>query len=369
MNNTMDISAYIWRHVIWSFLVFLWFKNLLFRCMPKCTYTESLVAFAVISVSVMTVGIMISWKKNRNFLNVIENIVLSWGVFVCITYMEFYKERILYSLLIVAIITLILSMFVLFRKTNRKGKSKRRKVMIRRIENVVALCKRNSALAVLIIMVSITISTLLYGTVLNSKVEVVKVYGDEHSLNANIEVIADIEPSRWAELDVQQKLNVCQKIVNVEARYTGLSHEILLGTDELSDGTLAYYKESTHQIVIDIDHLDSYSYEVLATLIHEVHHAYQYELVKLYQKLDEEERNLLLFYDASIYMEEFADYEDGSEDFGAYYMQLSEIDARIAAETESLVYIEAINDYLGKDDVDMNNFSCLQEYIDYISRD
>lgn len=369
MRNTMDLGEYIKEHIIWSLLVFLWFRSLLFRCMPDCTYTESLVGFFIISVCVMAVGIMVSWYRNRNYINVIENILLSWGVFVCITYMELYRERITYTLLVVASISFILSIFVLFRKIKRKDK--RKKIMIRRIGNMAALWKRNSALAMLIIMVPVGISSLLYGTVLNSKVDVVKVYGDEHGLKANIEVIADIEPSRWTELNIQEKLNVCQKIVNCEARYCGLSHEISVGTDDLSYGTLAYYSDSTHQVVIDMSHLEnSYSYDVLKTLVHEVHHAYQHEQVELYQKLDEDERNLLMFYDASVYMEEFADYEDGNENFYAYYTQLAEIHAREAGETESLEYIEAINEYLGIElDVDMDEFTCLQEYVDYISQE
>ena len=90
--------------------------------------------------------------------------------------------------------------------------------------------------------------------------------------------------------------------------------------------------------------------------------------MELYLNLDKEDRNLLMFYDASVYMEEFADYKDGDENFYAYYTQLAEIRAREAGETESLEYIEAVNEYLGIElDVDMDEFSCLQEYIDYIS--
>jgi hypothetical protein len=188
---------------------------------------------------------------------------------------------------------------------------------------------------------------LLYGTVSNSKFDVVKVYGDEHCLDANIDVIADIAPERWQDLSIQQKLNVCQKIINCEGRYLGLSHEIIIGTAELYEDTLGYYSEAKHQIVIDINHLkDSYSYDVLETLLHECAHAYQYDQVALYKTLDEKSRNLLMFYDASIYMEEFADYKDGHDDYEQYSSQKSEIDARKAGKTESLEYISRINEYL-----------------------
>lgn len=120
-----------------------------------------------------------------------------------------------------------------------------------------------------------------------------------------------------------------------------------MSTADLSEGTLAYYSETQHQIVIDLEYLNSsHSYDVLETLIHECTHAYQYEQVALYQKLDEESRNLLMFYDASVYLEEFADYEDGSEDFFLYYSQLAEINARKAGEEEAQEYIERVNEYL-----------------------
>ena len=368
-QNNMTRKEYIKEHIICSLLVFLWFRNLLFRCIPEFTYTESLLGFVVLSAIVMAICIVITWHGNRNYRNLIENIILCWGVFVCITYMDLYSTRIVYVGIATVAISLLLSILVLFRRIRRRDK--RNIIIKRRVENVVILWKRNSAIASLVIMVPVVVSSLLYGTVLNSnKVEVVKVYGDEHSLKANIEVISDIEPSRWETLSIEEKLLVAQKIVNCEARYYGLSHEIMVGTDDLSVGTLAYYKDSTHQIVIDLDHLEnSYSYYVLSSLLHETHHAYQHNQVELYQKIDEEDRNLFMFYDASVYMEEFANYEDGDENFYAYYTQLAEIHAREAGETESLEYIEAINEYLGIEiGVDMDEFSCLQEYVDYITK-
>lgn len=367
MNNTMERGEYIKENVIWSLIAFLWFKSLLFRCIPNCTYNESLMWFLIISICVVTAGIAISWRRNRNYKNLLENIVLSWGVFACITYMQLYKKWITYTLLIIGAFSLILSMIVLFRRIKRHDK--RRKIMIRRIEKVAALCKRNVAAASLVIIAPILVSSIFYGSMLNSKVEATKVYGDEHSLKANIEVIADIEPSRWDKLDIQEKLDVCQKIINCEARYYGLSHEIKVGIADLEEGTWGYYNDSNHQVIIDVQYLEnSYSYHVLQTLLHECTHAYQHEQVALYQKLDEKERNLLMYYDVAIYAEEFASYEDGDEDFDAYYMQLSEMHARRAGETDSLEYIKAINEYLGIQlDVEMEKFDCLDDYIEYIS--
>ena len=368
MKNTMEQDKYIKEHIFWGLIAFLWFKSLLFRCIPNYTYVESLIGFFVISICVIAGGIIISWRRYRNYISLFENIALSWGVFVCITYMELYKERIIYILLGFCAVSLALSMKVLLKRIKRQDK--RRKIMLRRLEKAVALCKRNAALAALAIMVPIAFSALVYGTVLNSKVDVAKAYGDEHSLKENIEVICDIEPSRWEKLDIQEKLDVCQKIVNCEARYYGLSHEIKVGIADLPEGTMAHYRDDTHQIVIDDEHLNDYSYYILDSLIHETTHSYQYQQVELYHKLDEKERNLLMYHDVAIYAEEFANYKDGDEEFYAYYTQLSEMHARRAGETASLDYIEAINEYLRIElDVEMDEFTCLDDYIEYITEE
>lgn len=76
MKNTMKLGEYIREHVVWSLIVFLWFRNLLFRCIPKFTYTESLLGFTVLSAVVMTICIVITRHGNRNYRNIIENVIL-----------------------------------------------------------------------------------------------------------------------------------------------------------------------------------------------------------------------------------------------------------------------------------------------------
>lgn len=75
-QNNMTRKEYIKEHIIWSLLVFLWFRKLLFRCIPKFTYTESLFGFVILSVIVMAICIALTWNRNRNYRNLIENIIL-----------------------------------------------------------------------------------------------------------------------------------------------------------------------------------------------------------------------------------------------------------------------------------------------------
>lgn len=279
--------------------------------------------------------------------------------------MEWYYQTIIDTMLVIITISLILSGMVLFRRIKRK--EKRQRIIKLRLERVAVLWKRNAVFGAFYIVVSMAISSMTY-SVSNTAEEAVKVYGDEHGLAANIESISNIEPDRWDTLNIEEKLVVAQKIINCEARYYGLSYEIIVGTAKLSDGMLAYYRNSSHQIVIDVDYLESsYGYTMLRTLLHEAHHAYAHAQVELYQELAEKDKRLLMFYNASIYEEEFSDYVHGADNYYDYYTQAVEIHARKAGETESLEYIKAINEYLGIElEADMNEFTSLKEYISYI---
>lgn len=349
MANTMDKREYIKEHLVWNLILFFGFKRLYFRCVPDCTYIESLFVLLIVEVIVMGIGIFLTWNKERNYLNLAQNIILPWGVFVVLAYMDIFKQKMLVIGILAAGVSIFMTVLVLGRKIKRKDK--KRLIIRNRVRNVFNLWRSNLAFASLFLLVPMGASMFFNGTILNSKVKVAKVYGDEHCLDANIDVICNIDPERWEKQDIQQKLNVCQKIVNCEARYLGISHEIAVGTADLSGDTLAYYDDSQHQIVIDLKHLNSSdSYEVLDSLLHECNHVYQFEQVALYQKLDEKSRNLLMFYEASVYLDEFADYKDGSEGL-AYYSQLAEKNAYEAGEERAEEYIERIDRYLHEQNI------------------
>ena len=284
-------------------------------------------------------------KGDDYYLSLIENINLTWGMIVIFEYVDVLKNRILNIAVVAAITLVLMTLLVVCRKI--KNKSKKRQILIRRIQNIVIIWRRNFAIGSLFLLIPIIVSVLINGTVLNSKTNAVKVYGEEHNFEANIDEFVNFAAENWDKLDIQQKLDLSQKFVNCEAEYLGLSHEIVVGTSALDDRIVAYYSESEHKIVIDIDYLRiSHSYSVLDTLIHECTHAYQHELVTVYQSLDEESRNLRLFNEASVYAEEFENYIDYRDDFEGYYNQAVENDARGAGILRSGEYIGRINEYL-----------------------
>lgn len=303
-----------------------------------------MIVLLVIAVCVTGIGRYSTWEKNKNYISIAGDIITTWGMFVCCAYIDIYKKTIVDIGLAAVCVSLIMSLFVFLRKINRQ--EKKRQIVSRRISRIIGIWKMNIAYASLYLLSSLGQAAFTNEVIINSNTETTMVYGDEDCLDANIEVIANMAPDKWSNLNIQEKLYVCQKIINCEARYLGLSHAINVETAELSKNTLGCYSDAQHKIYIDMNYLtNSGGYDVLKTLIHECTHAYQHEQVQVYESLDEETRNLLIFYDASIYMEEFANYVTGKDDFLQYYNQKAEVDARNAEENESSVYIEKIKKY------------------------
>lgn len=344
MVNTMQRSEYIREHFIWGLIALIWLRSLL-KCIPGYTFVESLLLFGIIGVCTIGFCILITWRRNRNYISLFENILISWGIVVCIAYGELFKERHTYIVGIAMVMAVILSVLIVGRRIVKRDT--RYKIMRIRFRHLIDVWKRMAAMASLCIIMPIVTSIFFHGTVMNSNVKAVKVYGEEHSLQENMSEIANIEPSRWEKLTVEEKVDLVQTIVNSAAYDYGISHEISVGTAVLQRGMLAYYEPSTHQIVMDVAHLEeSNGFYVLYTILHECTHAIQFEEVAIYQKLNEKERNLCLFENVSVYAEEFSNYVDTEDDFQTYYNQLTERHAREGGIREALRYINELNTYL-----------------------
>ena len=343
----MEKGTYIFDHILWNIILFMWGKHLLFCCLSGFTYSESLLILGLIILLVTVAGIAMTWKDKKSFLNILGHIITAWGIYTAIAYLDFFKTRLILIGGITLVITILMILLILFYKMKRPMKRKR--VIRRKMRMVIRCVHRNVIISMVIFVFPIVISSFFRGTILNAEVEATRVYGEEHSLDANMEIIADIDPERWERLDLQQRLNVCQTIINCEAYSLGLSHEVSVGVVEMKEAIVGGYDAVRHHIAIDINHLrNEHSYEILNTLIHEITHAYQHEQVHLYQTLDEKYRNLALFSDASVYVKEFANYQNTEDGVEEYYNQKVEADAREAAEIKSTAYIQWINEYWEK---------------------
>ena len=354
MEARLDRRAYIELHilgtVVFDFLVY----RYLFKYIPSLTYRQSFFAFLFIQIAVMGIGVFIVLEENdRNLKNMLENFVLSWGVFVCIAYRDFYSRRIKVVLGCFILYTLGVTAYLLFmhRKLGR---------------TLCALCcfeddfewpvvpayildewRKNLTIAALLLIVSFGANRVFHGTIMNASAKAVSTYSDEDGLRANINAISNMEPVKWQKLNIRERLNVCQKLANCEGRYLGLPHEVNIGVEDLNKGTVASYTETNYQIAIDVDYLSSPDgYRVLKGILHACYHAYQIEQIRVYRKLDKTSKNLLMFSDIVVYEEELEKYGDGLT--RERHTQM-ESDAEEYANENFALYFREIRNYLNMD--------------------
>lgn len=339
MENTLSKKKYILETITWLIISVLWGKTLFFKCISDCTYVQTILIFCGISLCIIGGGIFLTWKQGRNYANALRSVIISWGIFGVLAYVEYYKMQIQIVLLSALIISLILTLMILGRKI--KNKEKKKKIMKRRFQNIFIVWWRSMAIASLVILIPLGLSRFFQDSFMNARVDATKEY-------SNVEDYSKIYPEIWDDLEFQERLDVCQVIVNDQVNKLGLSHKIEIGVSNiLEDGILSYYTEANHRIIIDCIYLRyANSTDITATLCHEVRHAYQIELVFILDSLDEEQQNLYIFRDIAAYKGELANYNDGSEDYEAYYTQELETDAREYGEGEAMLYLMRVSEYL-----------------------
>lgn len=155
----------------------------------------------------------------------------------------------------------------------------------------------------------------------------------------------ELQPLRegiWKTLSIRRKLDMLQKVANLEVQELGLPQELRVGGSVLGENVLAEYEDRTHTIRVSLDLLEEGSSGmVLDALLHECYHAYQHQLAELYKaESDPAVLQLKVFRTAAQYAYEFSHYED--EDLQAYYEQACEMDARSYAWERKSIYSECI---------------------------
>ncbi len=170
---------------------------------------------------------------------------------------------------------------------------------------------------------------------------------EEHSIANHIEELVMLEESRWQKASMQEKGELLQTIAAIETRYLGLKQVPAVKVVCLPSSLLGKFVPSEYTVYVSADVVKYDTGEkALEVLLHEMYHVYQRHLADVYQNVPAEYRSLMLFDSARTYLEEFADYTDGSEDYEAYASQRLEMTARAYAANSIADYAEAIAAYL-----------------------
>lgn len=343
-NNTLTKSEFLIEHLFWMIVTWLWYKNILFRCVGNYSFTESKIIFFLVLGMASIPGILCNIKKDRNDFSVFFNIVTGYGLYTVLTYFQIRQNLIIVVLSITVGISIIIGGYIMQRQIKRRNYF--RKTIRSAIVTIAGATQRIIGLGFLVILIVAGGNFLFGSSIIQSSVkpsDTADTY--DQLLSESAETIALLDENIWTSLTVQEKAGALQIIANLERSYLGISNELNVCVVNLEEeGLLGRYDDSTHEIIIDMDLLlNGSAQDALQCLVHEAFHSFEHRMVDLYEETDMSNKNLWIFRKANIYAEEFRYYNNGEDAYSDYYEQQCEIDARDYAEERVNFYEDLIN--------------------------
>lgn len=347
-NSTMERNEYLFE-TIWTGLVtMIWFRKLLFRCLPDMTYAQSKGVLWGMLVASIVFGTFVLFCYLRTGWTSAVCVILPFGIYTVLAHGDAVKQLIVFAVIVAAAVSLLYTVRLLRRRIRRAGKTGRRRIRVNRLYKCLCFSQLCFAAALLAIMAFLIVQQ-VFGTTIHASAKAIQgSASQEQTIRNNMDTVLLLREKEWSRLSVKQRVDVLQCIANIEAHYLGLPHELNVIARDLTDDASGCYSDQTHTICISREHIreDSAS-SVLSTLCHEAFHSYEHRLVDEYNRIDTKARNLRIYENVSHYAAEFGEYIDGSEDFSEYYDQYCESDSRDYAEEAVNEYYRKISEYLG----------------------
>ncbi|MCR5735235.1 MAG: hypothetical protein K6G22_11580 [Lachnospiraceae bacterium] len=345
--NTTDRLFFILGHIWWGFIAGLWYYNLLFRCIKSCSLRESRIILVVTVALTSAVLMLTEMKRYRNDTSIALNLMAGYGIYTILSYLDTNRLFIMIVMAISGAFSAGFFILIMCRKIN--STYSKRRVLKHRFIKAFSACRHVMCTGLLFLMIFTGINSFFNIPFLSPGYLTAKQAAEpEQTIDNNMDTLILLKYENWKELSEDEKLSVLQTVANIERRYLGLPHELIVNVANTKDSLLGYYSDNTHEITVNREHLvNDSSFSLVNTIAHEAYHALQYRMVDAYDEAAEDSKDLLLFYEASIYKEEFKHYTDGSEDFCHYYSQQCESDARKYAKNAVYEYYERIAEQTG----------------------
>ena len=347
-KNTMSKIQYINENIFWGIVAMLLYIEVCYENIFNFGKKKKKKFLYVLFVVFVVIGILVTWKKRRNSLSVLVNVISAPVIYTVLVYMSY-----LYSTLIaISVFSLILCAFyavpILCRKTKLNiDETKRKHIQRQRLRYALLGTRTIATLCFAVIIVNVAVGSITGNYIYEPKVAVSNnsIYSEEYTIANNIEILEKLSQEEWNKLNLEQKLDVLQVVCNIERNELGVDNPIYIRSGILDETVLGQYEDDRHLVVIDIEHLKNDTpVEVLTTTIHECYHSYQKRLVELYNNSMEKDKNLFVFDRIKKYEYEFKYYV--SENTDEYYYQTVETDARAYSEIAVLEYYKEISKHV-----------------------
>lgn len=172
---------------------------------------------------------------------------------------------------------------------------------------------------------------------------------DQSLINAHLDELMPIIDGTYQDLSVQERLDMFQRVVNIECTYFGSSIAVSVKMKPFPSNqidTYAYYSESEKRIYINENLFQNIDVDdALFIVLHECYHIYQSEQKKLFESVPEEFKNLMILNEAKMNKEGLDDYISAEENYDEYKNQFIEKQADDYAYSEMLEYERLIEQY------------------------
>ena len=335
--------------IFWPCIYMFWYRGILFSTVLSLTYDQSFCLLLMLATIHIVYGIIRCIRDNEYSSGVWIDAVIPYGIYSVLVYYKYYTT----FLVVIGILVIVLSALVICLIFFKDIKNMRKKKSIqRRLFNSIHFCKRSMSIGMWIFIIFITVRVLFSGDLFRANIEVSSTYGEQYTISNNMDMLLKLQPDEWEKLDIKEKLDVCQCVANIEGNYLGITHELNVGSKFLENNTLGCYMNRTHQIIIDLECLETKSsVYILEIICHEAYHAYSHALCDMYQNLNDKDKELLLFRSTKQYIEEFSDYKEVEEDLYEYIDQQCEQDAYEYGADATKDYMWRIYDYLNMGEI------------------
>lgn len=340
------LKDYLLDCLFYTVISMIWYRGLLFRCIPEMTYAESkVILWCMIGISIFVCTFILDWRAWTGW-TVAKALSIPYGMYTVIVYSKTVGSWLTIVLRIAFVLSVVYIILLLSQKIkNSKSKGK---IIKRRLHRCCVGSQSIATVALLVVMGIIGVNGIFGNNILTSSVSAfANDQSNPQTISNNMDTALLLQEEEWSTLTTLEKLDTLQTIANIEAHYLGLPNELNVGAANLDEDTLACYDDRTYTISIDINHLENDPVrDVLDSCCHEAYHSYQHRLVDAYNASDEELRELRLFKSAARYSQEFDDYANGENGYYTYYFQDCEMDARTYAKDAVEDYYSRIDEYL-----------------------
>lgn len=124
-RSTMGPIEYIAESVFWGLISMIWYKNILFRCLPNLTYETSRAVLWSMLLASIVVCSGYFFRKKRTGWSVLVSLLFPYGLYTIGAYWKTLQNRIVIVLVISTVISFLLGILVMTRRINRRKSLKR----------------------------------------------------------------------------------------------------------------------------------------------------------------------------------------------------------------------------------------------------